>query len=156
MEQAWSKENEETAEFVGNTSSNAESSRVNDSKWAIDAFLQSLPVWAGLSEEKVLFVLDGMRPHLYNENQLVSARGSYFDLMRTYFVDVATKRGYEVVDMQSIFLAHHQQHNRHFEHQHDMHWNALGHALCFEAISKTAFFTRLSVQLGAASEEQDM
>jgi len=140
---------------VGNTSSKADSSRVNDSTWAIDAFLQSLPVWAGLSEAKVLFVIDGMRPHLYNEKQLVSARGSYFDLMRTYFIDAATKRGYEVVDMQSIFLAHYQQHGRRFEYQHDMHWNALGHELCFEAITKSAFFSRLSVESVSASDEQD-
>ena len=128
--------------YVGNTSSNTDPLRIEDSKRAVNTFLKELPTASGLTPTKILFVVDGMRPHLYDDLTFESAKGSYFDLMRRYFITSATAKGYEVIDMEPIFRNHHKKNEERFDFHNDMHWNVLGHELCFEAIIHSPFFSR--------------
>ncbi|WP_455221751.1 hypothetical protein [Kaarinaea lacus] len=132
--------------FVGNTRADADEVRISDSKRAVDRFLEELPVQSGVAKEKILFVIDGMRPHLYNPSALQGARGSYFDLMRNYFITRARNMGYEVVDMQSIFIDKHQAEGKQFEFLSDGHWNEAGHALVAETIKDSMVYQRLFVK----------
>jgi hypothetical protein len=68
--------------FVGNTRADFDQEHLWDSKKVVDAFFEELPIQTGLEKDKILFVLDGMRPHLYDPFVLTKAKGSYFDLMR--------------------------------------------------------------------------
>jgi hypothetical protein len=126
--------------FVGNTSAETSPMRIADSKRAIDAFLDKLPAMSGFKPSEILFVMDGMRPHLYDSRQLDLARGSYFDVMRQYFLTRANIRGYEAVDLQPVFAAHYEKHGERFEYPTDMHWNPLGHELVFKSIIKSTFW----------------
>ena len=109
--------------------------RVSASKRAVDAFLDLLPHYSGLDPERVVFVVDGMRPELYEDERLDEARGSYLDAMRRYFLANADRKGYETVDMQPRFIAHYREHGQRFEWPRNRHWNALGHERCFEAVA---------------------
>jgi len=76
-----------------------------------------------------------MRPHLYSEETLKLAAGSYVDIMRRYFMERALQAEYEVIDMQPIFIDHFRLYGRHFDSMPvDAHWNSLGHERFFEAM----------------------
>ena len=104
------------------------------SKRVVDAFFDLLPAYSGLGRERIVFVVDGLRPALYDDERLEAARGRYDDVLRRYFLANAERRGYETLDMQPRFIAHHRKHRRRFEWPQDHHWNALGHERCFEAV----------------------
>jgi len=130
-------------EFVGNTLADAREERVSDSIKAIDMFFQELPLQTGLEHDRILFVLDGMRPDLYDEGALMKAGGSYFDLMRRHFMEVAANEGYEVVDLQPAFIKKHQSEGIRFEFPSDGHWNEAGHSLVAEEISASTVYRAL-------------
>ena len=103
-------------------------------KRAVDAFFELLPEYSGLGRERIVFVVDGMRPALYDDETLEAARGSDFDVMRRYFLANADRRGYETLDLQPRFIAHYRKHRQRFEWPQDIHWNAPGHERCFDAV----------------------
>jgi hypothetical protein len=127
-------------QFVGNTSSHKSDKVVADSKRAVDAFFRDLPAKSGLPPNRVLLSVDAMRPDLYNPQSLAAAQGSYFDLMRRYFIDQAKAKGYEVIDLQEIFLADFQKNHRRFEFPQDNHWSSYGHSILANAVQNSAVF----------------
>lgn len=124
--------------YVGNTRAEADHARIADSKRAIDRFFEELPHQTGLPVDQVLFVLDGMRPHIYDPAMLQRARGSYFDLMRKYFIHVTEEQGYELIDMQANFQKRFAIERKRFEFPTDGHWNEEGHRLVAQSIRRSA------------------
>ena len=109
--------------------------RVSASKRAVDAFLDLLLEYSGLDPDRIVFVVDGIRPDLYDHERLDGARGSFVDVMNRYFLASADRKGYEVIDLQPRFTAHYREHGQRFEWPRDPHWNTLGHERCFEAVA---------------------
>ena len=109
--------------------------RVSASKRAVDAFLDLLPEYSGLDPDRIVFVVDGIRRALYDEERLAGTRGSFLDVMNRYFLATAGRKGYETIDLQPRFIAHYREHGQRFEWPRDKHWNALGHERCFEAVA---------------------
>lgn len=126
--------------YVGYTRADFDEERISDSKNVIDEFFEELPLQTGLGNEKILFIIDGMRPHLYDPALLMQAKGSYFDLMRAYFIEVAEEEGYEVIDMQPVFKNKHENEGIRFEFPSDGHWNEAGHKLVAEQIKLSAVY----------------
>lgn len=120
----------------------AERQRIADSIRAIDAFLEQMPARSRLPESQHLFVIDGIRPNLYSPDGLAEAAGSYYDLMRRHFIDAAQQRGYEIIDMQPVFVKQYQQDGLRFEFPTDYHWNGHGHGVAADAIASSRFFAR--------------
>ena len=110
--------------------------RESDSKRAVAAFLDSLPAAAGLAPERITFVVDGIRPALYGDDEGRHAESSYEGVMRRHFMSNAARRGYDVIDMQPLFVEHFRVHGTRFEWPHDGHWNALGHSVCAGALRR--------------------
>jgi hypothetical protein len=133
--------------YVGNTLGTVEQERLTDSKQAVAAFLDQLPVLSGVSSDRILFVVDGLRPYVYRLD-LQPPEGSYFDLMRRYFAEQARKAGYEVIDMHPLFAEHFQKHGRPFEYPTDGHWNSLGHQVSFEAVVRSSVYAKFMAQSG--------
>ncbi len=129
--------------FVGNTSASTEPARVADSKRVVDKFLTMLLELSGLQPGRIVFAVDGMRPHLYTADGLRLAEGSYFDVMRRYFMEHAIMREYEVIDMQTLFVAHYKKHQERFEWPQDGHWNSLGHEVCADALARSAVVSEI-------------
>jgi len=129
--------------FVGNTRADFNEERIFDSKRVVDRFFEELPIQAGLESDKIVFVIDGMRPQLYNSTTLMKANGSYFDIMRKYFIKVATNKRYEVIDMQSFFMKKFKSEGIRFEFPSDGHWNKAGHILVAEKIRASAVYREL-------------
>jgi hypothetical protein len=124
-------------DFVGNTDTNADQVRLQDSRAAVNAFFDQLPEKSGLPADRVLFIVDGMRPHLYTSDGMEIAEESYFDIMRRYFLDRASGLGYQVIDMHTVFEKHYRQHSERFEFPTDAHWNELGHKLVADEIESS-------------------
>lgn len=118
--------------------------RLAASRRAVDLFLAQLPERSGLAPDAVLFVLDGVRPSLYAADTREKAEKGHHGLMRRYFAEQAAARGYEVLDMQPVFVRRHQLDGSRFEvAATDSHWNALGHQVVAGEIRNTAVYARL-------------
>ncbi len=132
----------EAQRYVGNTLAEADTARVLDSKRAVDAFLEQLPARSGLPPSRIGFVVDGMRPHLYEDAQLAAAQGSFFDVMRRAFIAEARARDYHVIDMQTIFEGQHRIDGSRFEFSYDNHWNARGHEVVSGSVLESELLRR--------------
>lgn len=121
--------------YVGNTARDASLERVRDSRLVVDSFFSEISRRIGLEPARIQFVVDGMRPQLYSPENLLKAQGSYFDLMRQYFVETAIVKGYEVIDLQPRFIARYHKDGARFEFPTDGHWNGLGHQVAADAVS---------------------
>ncbi len=131
---------EGTETFVGNTWARVTPERLAQSDQVIDTFLRLLPEKSGLPSTRILFVLDGMRPELYDEKALEAVSQSYFARMRDHFMTKARALGYEVVDLQRSFIDQHRRDGSRFEFPTDYHWNGNGHAVVAHAIQGSALF----------------
>jgi hypothetical protein len=117
--------------------------RTRDSKRAVDYFLDQLPSKSGLDSGSIAFVLDAVRPEIYSP-QALQADGLFHSRMRQYFSEQAKARGYQVLDMQPVFIAKHALDGSRFEAAPtDGHWNALANRLVAEQIEKSAVFARV-------------
>ena len=126
--------------------------RMSGSKRVVDTFLRMLHGMAGLEPERIAFVVDGLRSHLYHDETLAIAEGTYFDIMRRYFMGKARGAGYEVLDMQPEFVRHYEAHGQRFDWPHDYHWNALAHSLCSAAVARSRLLSLAFGDTGAARE----
>ena len=139
--------------YIANTANDLSPERLANSRAAIDIFLRELPRRIG--NVPALFVVDGIRPQLYSAGSIIEAQGSFFDLMRNYLMSKAKKAGYEVIDMQPVFIDHYKSARKPFEFPSDAHWNELGHQLAAEQIInstlwKSIFQGKLAAPAGAS------
>lgn len=140
LEGILAKKNTRPQEYVGNVPSNVDEQRINNSMNAIDEFLRQLPERSGLDVNKILFVLDGIRPALYSQEAIKKAENSFYTQMKRYFEKQALLLGYEVIDMQPVFIKKNRLDGSRFEFEIDGHWNELGHRLVAKEIEKSAVF----------------
>jgi hypothetical protein len=129
--------------YVGNTQAGFTPERLQDSQNAVNRFFELLPSKTAVPKEKILFVMDGIRPNLYDAKSLQESSGSYYDIMRQYFIKIATIKGYEVLDMQPLFIKAHQENNTTFEFPTDAHWNRDGHKLVAEKMANSKVYKEL-------------
>jgi len=128
----------EMERYIGNTAADTTKERLTDSMSAVDEFFRQLPKRSALDSSEILFVIDGMRPSLYSDTDLAEAEKCYFSVMRNYFINNAAQRGYEIIDMQPVFINHYKKNSLRFEFEIDGHWNQLGHKLVAKQIEKSS------------------
>jgi hypothetical protein len=131
----------EEDKYIGNTAAEVSPERLKQSKNAVDEFFDRLPSASGLAFNRVSFVLDGIRQGIYEDNRDLS--GSYFGLMRQYFVEQGESLGYEIIDLHQEFLRDYMANEEKFEFPIDGHWNELGHYIAASAIANSRVFTRV-------------
>lgn len=120
--------------YVGNVAAEVPAEVLADGEVATAAFLDRLPEFAGLPPERILLLLDGIRPDLYDAAQLAAAKDSYWDRMRRHVAAAAAARGIGVADLQPRFVADHARDGRRFEFATDSHWSGEGHRVAAEAV----------------------
>ncbi|MGE0094020.1 MAG: hypothetical protein AB7M05_11560 [Alphaproteobacteria bacterium] len=111
-----------------------------DYRWAVDRFLDELPVATGVGVDRIILVFDGMRPDIYDSALLPDAQRGTWGVMRAYVMEQARVRGIEAVDLQPVFAENYARERRRFEFPHDGHWNDLGHELAAQAIERTSMY----------------
>jgi hypothetical protein len=117
---------------AGFTSANASPPRIAASKAAVDAFLRDLGQ-IGLPAQCIAFTVDGFR----YPDRVEREAGTFFDIMRRYFIERASTHGYEAIDLDPLFLARYQETAERFESPNDPHWNANGHRVAAEALQSS-------------------
>jgi hypothetical protein len=123
--------------------------RLADSRRAVDWFLDRLPEKSGLPREAIVFVVDPLRPAVYDERTRAEADRGYYGRMTHHFIEAAAARGYEVVDLEKVFLRRYKTDGTRFEAApSDSHWSALGHRVVAGEISKSNAFGRLFAESG--------
>src|SRR5262245_33704937 len=115
--------------YAGNTSAEADVTRVNVSLAVIDAFFRDLPDFVGLPTDHILFTLDGFR---YPE--MVPNGDTFFNKMRQAFIAKAQSLRYNVIDLDRWFFADYAKRQARFEYPTDGHWNGIGHEVAAQAV----------------------
>jgi hypothetical protein len=116
---------------------------VTDSKRAVDYFFDQLPAASGLAPQSILFVLDAVRPAMYSAAELAKVDNGLHARLRRYITAQAVARGYQVIDMQPVFIARYELDGTKVEAAPtDSHWNAVGHRIVAGEIGKSAVFAR--------------
>lgn len=134
----WNQAAAAPTQFVGNTSAEIEPQRLSLSEKAVRSFLDDLPRMTGLPAARIGFVVDGVRPHLYDAKLLDEAQGTYYPRMRSYFIAQARQRGFAIADLEPAMEEGGRQGVR-YEFARDSHWNPKGHALAAEAVRRFPF-----------------
>jgi hypothetical protein len=83
-----------------------------------------------LPAQCIAFTVDGFR----YPDRVEREAGTFFDIMRRYFIERASTHGYEAIDLDPMFLARYQETAERFESPNDPHWNANGHRVAAEAL----------------------
>jgi hypothetical protein len=117
---------------AGVASANLFPPRIAASKAAVDAFLRDLGQ-IGLPAKCIAFTVDGSR----YPDRVKSDAGTFFDIMRRYFIERASAHGYEAIDLDPLFLDRYQETAERFEFPNDSHWNANGHRVAADALRST-------------------
>jgi hypothetical protein len=133
-------------QYAGNTASETSSERVALSKQAVDQFLRDVQT-LGVPAACIVFTLDGFR---YPVAQ-ASGAGSFFDVMRRYFLEKAAAGGLEAIDLDPDFLKRHAATGERFEYPNDAHWNPNGHRIAAAAL-KASKMLNTGCDLGAATK----
>ena len=136
-------------DYAGNTRRAVSPERVAASEAVAEAFLERLPVAAGLPAENILLVLDGMRPDLYNPDAREEADESYWGVMRRRFSERAAAAGFEILDMEPVFRTRFDRDGRRFEFETDAHWNGYAHGLVAEGVAASRVWSRVFQDTGA-------
>jgi hypothetical protein len=129
----------------GGVDAAVEPQRLEDSRQAVELFFRDLPGKTGLSPDKILFVLDGIR-EVKTASDWQAAQNSYFGQMRNYFTQAARQRGYSVLDMHLVFHQAQQVGEKVDFIPQDWHWNSYGHKLVADAIRQTQVFQQTFAQ----------
>jgi hypothetical protein len=117
---------------AGLTSESTAPPRIAASEAAVDAFLRDLGQ-IGLPAQCIAFTVDGFR----YPDRVERETGSFFDILRRYFIERASTRGYEAIDLDPLFLARYRETAERFESPNDPHWNANGHRVAAEALESS-------------------
>jgi hypothetical protein len=118
--------------------------RLADSRQAVDWFLDQLPARSGLARGSIVFVVDPLRPAVYDDDTRARADQGYYGRMTRHFIEAAAARGYEIIDLERVFLPRYKLNRTRFEAAPtDSHWSALGHRVVAEEVGKSAAFMRL-------------
>ena len=128
--------------FNGNVDANVDMRRMDDSKKAVDAFLDLLPRLASLPPSQIAFVVDAPRPDIYFTTKTHDGKRSYFQEMRGYFIRNGSIKGFEIIDLEREFAWDYQRRGLRFEYPHDYHWNETGHEVVASAIRQSQTFRR--------------
>jgi hypothetical protein len=128
----------DTTRYVGQTAASTDKTRMRLSREAATLFLDRVETACGVPAQDILFVVDGIRPQLYDAAERKAAQNSYWALIRTFFIQQAAERGFATVDMQPIFLDHYLRDGKHFEFPTDAHWNGYGHELAAQQTLQSA------------------
>jgi len=126
--------NADAPRYLGNTAFAVDSSRLRDSRTAVDKFLSALPEASGLPTSKILIAVDGNRELIYGDIDEEIATVSFFGKMRTYVLAKSLEQGFRVLDLETVFSTAYASSKNRFEWQYDWHWNSTGHAVFAEAL----------------------
>lgn len=121
-----------TTQYVNNVASSASTVRLQDSKYAVQLFLDKVEEATGLPKNKIIFIVDGLRGNIYSGKVDTS---SYVAKMFKNFVNIAKERQFPVIDMHPIFEADYAQYQKWFQFKVDAHWNGYAHGLAADALA---------------------
>ena len=126
--------------YVANVPVEVSGKDLGNSQWATEVFLDQLVSKSGLPSSRIILIVDGFRPQMYDLKDLLTVRKSYWSNIRQYFITKALEKGYEVIDLHHVFMDWYSRHNKHFEFPTDAHWNEEGHAAVADVVKSSHVF----------------
>jgi hypothetical protein len=127
--------------FVANIAAQVPDARMKDYRRAFEAFLDRLPAATGVESDRILFAMDGYRPHMYDPADLEFAETSAWAELRAMVVELSTKRGIDVIDLHPAFAEHYARTGERMETKEDNHWSGVGHGVARDQVARSSVFT---------------
>ena len=128
---------DERIRYVSNFDANVSDLFWNEAKLITDIYLKNMNSFTGKENSRILFVIDGIRPNLYDSKDSIDITNSFWYKIRKYFISQATEKGFEVIDMQEKFKSDYSINKKRFEFKSDTHWNDIGHKIVYESIKQS-------------------
>lgn len=128
--------------FIANTVAQVSQDDLTLSKRQIDMFLNRLAPMSGLEPSSIVIVLDGLRPELYDPSRIEQSATTFPAVVANYIRETGNRLGYEVIDLQPLFMEEHQKNGKRFEFPFNNHWNAHGHDVMSKAVLSSQTFAR--------------
>ena len=116
-----------------------------EAKLVTDIYLDNMNSFTGQENNKILFVLDGIRPNLYDKVSSIDITNSFWYKIREYFMYKANAQGFEFIDMQKDFYQEYKKNKEFFEFKTDTHWNHTGHKAVTKSILQSNTWKRFSL-----------
>lgn len=135
---------ENKPKYVANAVATFTPERLLDSQKVVDQFFKLLSEISGLPSDRIVFVIDGLRPALYSHDQgdMAAAEQSYAGKMMDYFKNAAKRLQYEVIDMNQPFRNHFMRYDARFEFEADGHWNTVGHSVVAKELAASRLYKK--------------
>jgi hypothetical protein len=116
--------------------------RLVDAQQALSAFLDELPKQASLPPDRILLIVDSIRPEVYIDEN--AGRDSYFGRMRERLLEEAQQHGYETIDLNPLFAATYRRDRQLLNIADERsHWNGAGHAIVADAARRSKLFAKV-------------
>ncbi len=128
--------------YVSNFDADVSEAFWKEAKLVTDIYINNAEKFSGVKKENILFVIDGIRPQLYNMKNNLDISESFWYKIRNYFIMQASLKGFEVIDMQKEFIKDYMQNNKKFEFITDSHWNSVGHAAVTKSIIESDVWSK--------------
>ena len=119
------------ARYIGNVVAEVSRQHELDGMIATDLFFKKLEKIIK-PNQKVIFILDAVRPSIYSPQSLIDSENSFWSKMRVYFSNHESMKNFTLIDMQDYFIKHYNDNELKFEYKTDGHWNDLAHSLVFK------------------------
>jgi hypothetical protein len=125
-----------------NSCASPDAQRLADSQKVLTVFLDELSKRASLPPERILLIVDSIRPEVYTDE--TAGKDSYFGIIRQRLLEQASQRGYETIDLNPLFAAAYRQDKRLLDlGGYWSHWNSAGHALVSDAVRHSKVFSKV-------------
>lgn len=125
-----------------NTCKSPDAQRLVDSQRALSAFLDELPKRASLPTDRILLIVDSIRPEVYTDER--AGKETYFGVMRQQLLEEAQRRGYETIDLNPRFAAAYRRDKLPLSLPDGRtHWNSAGHAVVADAVRQSKLFSKV-------------
>jgi hypothetical protein len=115
--------------------------RLADSEKVIPLFLDELPKRTGLPPDRILLVLESVRPEVYAGES--AEEDGYFGVLRARLLKAAQQRGYETIDLHARFANEYRRDKQLLHFADEQHWNSAGHAVVADATAESAVFSKV-------------
>ena len=110
--------------------------KVQRAKNAVQHFFSGLER-LDIKTENVLFLVDGDRLAIQAKNQRDETL--YENQMLSYFVEQASQRTFQTIDLHPVFTHDFEQHSQPFHFRTDYHWNERGHSIAADSVLMSGF-----------------
>jgi hypothetical protein len=125
--------------YEANVLNDTSAARMEEVRRIVTLFFELLSRKVPISSDKIIFVIDAVRPAIYEG---IKNQRTYFGEAKKMFIARAREQNYKIIDMEERFSREYRHNRTKFElRPDDAHWSALAHRLVADEIMKSGYLS---------------